>query len=170
MRNTLTSLIVLSCLLAFAPSVRADQVDNPIYQAWAKFNIGSNETLDGTVSGQGFNMTFEYQYVLSEKADDHVTLMITTTMSVMGQQHTNSRSQTIAAKVDSIKAQQIGEDKVDAAGKTWDCKVWNIPDMANQSTTVKVWAADALPGGIVKMDATTPRGNVEFLLKSYEAK
>jgi hypothetical protein len=40
-------------------------------------------------------------------------------------------------------------------------------------STMKIWVNDDVPGGCVKMEVDSPRGNgikIDYLLKSYEAK
>ncbi len=172
MRHILSLIAVCCSILALSPVARADdqQVDNPLFQIWSKYNVGSSETFDTNINTGSMQMQFEAQHVLAEKAADHVTVTITQTMQMMGQAHTTTRSQTYQAKIDAGNAQQVGEEKVDAAGKTWDCKVWELKSVEKQGDTVKVWSNDQVPGGMIKMEATLPQGTVQSLLKSYEIK
>jgi hypothetical protein len=171
MRLFLPLAIACFAVLVCGSSVRADSVDNPRYQAWAKFGVGSSETLQASISTGGMQMTAETQFQLAEKADDQVTINITTT--VMGHQSA-PRPQVISSKMDGKEINQLPNEKVDAAGKTFDCKVFEVPDpnAQAQGTTMKVWVSDDVPGGCVKMEAVSPRSNtkVTYLLESYDAK
>jgi hypothetical protein len=118
-------------------------------------------------------MDMEMTYKLVEKADDHVTLEISTTMTMMGQQHTApARQQVVKAKVDKMDAVEKGQEKVDAAGKTFDCKIWEIPDTNpnHPDARAKIWANEEVPGGLVKIEASSQRGTVTYLLKGFEVK
>ncbi|MGA3066487.1 MAG: hypothetical protein ABSF29_06525 [Tepidisphaeraceae bacterium] len=167
-----TFLASFFALLSIAAYASADQVDNPRFAAWNKFAVGSSETLDGSVSNSGFQMDFEVQFSLADKADDHLDLNVTSTVSVMGQEHSSTHQETVAAKMDAKNVQELPDESVTAAGKTFDCKVFQVPDASNQQTTMKIWSSDQVPGGLVKMEAASPRGNatITYLLKSYEAK
>jgi hypothetical protein len=172
MRFSRTLLIACCGLLALSAYAKADQIDNPRFTAWARFGVGSSETIDATVNNGGFQMEIELQFTLADKADDHVDLNVTSSVVVMGQPHSNTHQETVPAKIDSGNVQQLPNESVDAAGKTFDCKVYQIPDMRNQQAKAKIWASEQVPGGLVKMEATGPQGNatVTYLLKSYEAK
>jgi hypothetical protein len=171
MRFISSLIAVCSLMLAFNTVAKADdQVDNPVFKIWSNFNVGSDETLDATVSSGGFQMQFETNYTLAEKADDHVTLTVTTTMTMMGQTQTHSQSKNVPAKMSNNQVQQTGSETVQAAGKSWDCKIYTIPDISKPDTSAKAWVNDGVPGGIVKMEAAGPRGTMSFLLKSYDVK
>jgi hypothetical protein len=174
MRRIFALMAICGTLLAFSFVAKADQpaqVDNPLFLNWSKYNVGSSETLDANINAGSMQMQFEAQYALAEKADDHVTVNISITMNMMGQTHTSSHQQTYAAKIDQGNAQQVGEENVtDGSGKSWDCKVWEVKGMEKEGDTVKVWSNDGIPGGVVKMNATTPRGDITYLMKTYAVK
>src|SRR5208283_3295158 len=74
MRYIVSLFVACGSILAFAPAARADQVDNPLFQIWSKFNVGSSETFTTSMASGGMQMQFEAQHVLAEKASDHVTI------------------------------------------------------------------------------------------------
>jgi hypothetical protein len=170
MRLNKIGILFAAAMVLNAATVWADQVDNPRFAAWTKFAVGSSETLQGNVQSGGMSMTFSVTYTLSDKADDHVTLDVSTAMQMFGQQHTTTRSETVPSTYDSKDVQVLPDEKVDAAGKTFDCKVYQIPDSSGQGATAKIWANVGIPGGLVKMDASGPRGAISYLLQSYIAK
>ncbi len=163
----------VAMLLCGAASVRADQVDNPQYQAWAKFAVGSSETLAGEIDAQGMKIQMTTVRKLVEKADDHVTVESTTTTSVMGQDRTGPTTKIeIPAKTDAKDVIAHDNEKVEAAGKTYDCKVYETAQPTPQSdqAKAKIWVNGDIPGGLVKMEAGSARGTITYLLKSFEVK
>jgi hypothetical protein len=171
----------------------ADVVDSPRYQAWSKFKVGSSHTLSGTMNGGAVPVQTEMTQKLVELTDDHVTIETTATTTVMGRSHTMPpRSQSIPAKEEMKDVTELGNEKVDAMGKTFDCKVYEItkgppvatgrPTQPNQESggKAKIWVSPEVPGGVVKLEATGHSANpsageggtitMTYLLKSYEAK
>jgi hypothetical protein len=175
MRLTLSILAACFGLMLMNSVARADQTDNPRYQAWIKFAKGSSETLDGSMQMGQMTMTSEMTTTLADKTDDNVTLQVDTTTTVMGQPHASSQSQVVPAKADLKNVTQGADENVDAMGKTFDCKVYTVTsDNPNAAgATMKAWLNDGVPGGCVKMEVDSPRGNgikIDYILKSYEAK
>lgn len=150
------------------------QMDNPQYQAWASYGVGSSETLEGQVDGgNGQKITMESTQALKQKSDDQVTLEITVTMEMMGQKHTMPpKEQVIKAQIEKEEIEQVGEEEVAAAGKTFACKIYEGHSTNGKSSDskVKIWFSEEVPGGIVKMEAVTPHGTITSILKSFEIK
>lgn len=174
MRLNKIGMLAALALVLTAATVRADQVANPRFAHWTKFAIGSSETLQGDVQTGGMTMTFVATYTLTEKADDHVTLTVDVGMQMFGQPHNHTRTETVPSTYDSTNVQSLPDEKVDAAGKTFDCKVYQIPDSQKSGATAKIWAADGVPGGLIKLQATGVGGagssTITYLLQNYVAK
>jgi hypothetical protein len=173
---------------------RAEQIDSPRYQAWSKFKVGSSHTLSGEMNAGGMQIQSEMTQKLVEVADDHVAIETTNTTNVMGRDHTTPpRREIIPAKEDIKDAKEIGTEDVQAMGKTFTCKVWEVTDMPaapagrpgakpddqQRHSSAKIWSSTDVPGGLVKMEmkshAGGPQGQgpdltMTYLLKSYEAK
>jgi hypothetical protein len=174
---------------------RAEQIDSPRYQAWAKFKVGSSHTLSGEMNAGGMQIQTEMTEKLVEVTDDHVAVETTTTTNVMGQSHTSPpRQRTIPAKEDIKDAKEVGTEDVQAMGKTFSCKVWELADVGappagrpgpggpspdnQRKSSAKIWASPDVPGGMVKMEFQSHSGapgqgpdmNMTYLLKSYEVK
>jgi hypothetical protein len=182
--------LAMVALWVFCASVRAQDdtakmVDNPQFHAWEKFGVDSSETMSGQIqTGQPQMPTIpmEINYKLAAKAADHLTLETTSTMTVMGQSHTTPAQKTeIAPKVKDQNIQSLGSEKVEAAGRTFDCKVYEMEGKvtptspgpggaAQKPGKAKIWVSDEIPGGMVKMEVTSPRGNLTLTLKSFEKK
>jgi hypothetical protein len=150
-----------------------DQVDDPRYLAWAKFGVGSSQTLNGDMEAGQMKMTSVSVRKLVEKTDDHVTIEFSNTVTIMGQDRPSPPQKiVIHSKIDKSAYKQLDDEKVDAAGKTFDCKVYELPSASpdGQQSTGKCWINDEVPGGLVKMVVSTQRGTVTQTLASYDAK
>ncbi len=164
----------LALMLASSLSRAADQVDNPQYSAWAKYAVNSSQTLEGTMQAGSMKITQTMVRKLTEKADDHLTVEMTVTMQMMGQEHaTPPLKITVPAKTDPKSATSLANEKVEAAGKTFDCKVYEVKSDSPKGggdAKMKIWVSSDVPGGLVKMETTSTRGTVDWLLRSFEAK
>lgn len=170
--------LLLTSFSTAADQPQAEQVDNPIYKVWMKFNVGSSATLTGQFSADGMQMTSETTRKLTEKADDHVTLEVSTSMTMMGQQHqAPTRQMKVPAKINKPDIEQVGTEDVTAAGQTFHCKVYQInsldagasggPQHAEKNAKAKVWVDEDVPGGLIKMEAKNEHGTVSMVLKSF---
>lgn len=152
----------------------APMVDNPQYQAWARYEVGSSETLEGNIDGgNGQKMSMLSTHTLKEKSGDQVTIEITVTMEVMGQKHSSPpQQQVIHAKSEKQDVDEVGKEEVSAAGRSFHCTVYEAhsPNPKADDAKAKIWVSDEVPGGVVKMEATTPHGSITSLLKSFEIK
>jgi hypothetical protein len=168
--------LVVGALLSVAGLVRAEEVANPTFENWKKFAEGSNSTLSMTIEAVGQKMTSEAVSKLVKKEDDGVTIEVSSSMEIAGQKQTMPpQTQKVAPKVEKADAPtQVGEstEKVEAAGKTFDCKVYEVSKKQPNGQTVKakMWVSDDVPGGVVKMEAKSEQANVSGVLKSFEKK
>ncbi len=105
-----------AAVLAFSAIAKADSVDNPRYQAWAKFKIGSNSTYGSTISMNGMQVDMQFTWSLTALTDDQATIDVKTTVNIMGQPHTSSHPTIIPAKVNSDDLKDDGEEDVKAMG------------------------------------------------------
>ncbi len=173
MRIARTAFAVLFVMMVAAPLARAEQVDNPAYEAWAKFGVGSSETLHSSMQAGGQSMEMESTRTLKEKTDDHLVITVQATMNMMGQQHTTpERTMTIPAKTQKKDVKELGTEDVQAAGQTFSCKVFEVKGINPQEpgAFAKIWVSPEVPGGVVKMQAGSPRGTITSTLKSYDKK
>jgi len=176
-----TGLAALGFSLAIVAVAHADDDTNPRYTAWSKFKVGSSETLTASISTpQGMAINLEMNRTLKELTDEKVVLEVTTTTEVMGNKRpAQPRQETIMAKKTGDEAyKEVGHETVEAAGKSFDCKVIEAkqpvpsgPGGKTHEGKAKVWINDEIPGGLVKLEGTGMSDQtVTFLLKSYEAK
>jgi len=169
---TVASLLVL---VFVAQSARAadEPVDNPRFQRWAKFNVGSSATFTGEMGQGNFKGEMESVYKLAEKADDHVVVEITTTMTMAGNKQTMPLQKvTINAKAPKADVKELGKEDVEAAGKKYPCTMYELSNFTPQmkNAKLKAWVNDDIPGGIVKMEIKGDANTITSTLKSFEVK
>jgi hypothetical protein len=180
-RRGATAAAILFLATTASVSVAA-QIDSPTYKAWARFKVGSSETLGYTVESGGMKMEMESTSTLKEVADDQVTIALQGTMNMMGQKRTiPARTLTIPAKADQKDVKELGEENVEAAGQTFQCKVIEAkvdqpgPGGKPVHAEAKMWISPKVPGGVVKTESAShggpeTNGKVTSLLKSFDAK
>ena len=147
-------------------------VDNPQYAHWNKFNTGSASTLLTTIDMSGQKIVTETTNTLLEKNAEKVVLEVSGSMEMGGnKQIIPPQKQEIAARVEKQDIRQLAGEKMEAAGQTFDCTVYemNSPDPKQQGKA-KAWTSDKVPGGVVKIEAKTPTGTVVSTLQSFEVK
>jgi len=142
----------------------AAKIDNPEYQSWSKFGVGSmvEYTVQSEAAGTKTESTMTVTMV--EKTDDKIVLETKTKMVVAGNEMTMpAQKRDVPAKVDQPEQQaqdgpkpEEGKEDVEAAGKTLSCKTTTTVTESNgMKTTAKIWQCDDVPGGMVKMTAKT---------------
>jgi hypothetical protein len=180
-RISLAASAVAAMLFVMAASprtARADQVDNPLYAAWAKFKPGSTATIKHAMhmEGGGMNMdrTFETTSKLVEVTPEKATLNATTTAGG----RTTVHKQELASKMDSADKnlpKQIGQETITVDGKSYSCTIYDLEINEHGSVAhAKAWVASEVPGGVVKMESHVTQGEMKVTdqatLSHYEAK
>jgi hypothetical protein len=181
--------LVLSLLLS--SSLRAANLEGMRYEAWAKFKVGSSHTLSGTVDAGQMQIPSEITQKLIDVKPDHVTIEMSSKVTIMGREHVGKPQQRdIPVKDKDVQAKDLGEETVEAMGRTFQCHVYEVngkdaappppgpggrPAPADDERFAKVWVSPEVPGGLVKMEikGRRPQGQdmtVTYLLKSFEAK
>jgi hypothetical protein len=164
--------IIVICLVPASAS--AQQVNNPIFASWSAYKIGTAVTYEQTRQGADHKIIMDVTETLAEKADDHVTLVTSTTGLLDGAPiPAQAGKQTIKAKLDKIPdKKQVGTESIDVAGQKIDCKIYESTDTDTQGgqVKIKVWTSDDVPGTLVKLEATTSAGTLSMAVKHYEKK
>ncbi|MEZ6183973.1 MAG: hypothetical protein R3F62_03065 [Planctomycetota bacterium] len=172
---------VLFCLALLVPGVCFADVDNPEFQSWSKFGVGSMVEYKVQSEAAGTKTESTMTVTLVEKTDDKVVLETKTTMVVAGNEMTMpAQKRDVPAKLKEQEGQageneaQEGKDEVEAAGKTLSCKTTqSVTESNGMKTTSKVWTCDDVPGGMVKMESKTEgsvSSNTEMNLVKLETK
>jgi len=172
-------------IMALSTPLRAGQVENPEYKAWASFTVGSSSSLTLKGAGGGGYLrssggAFTNQSTLVEVDKDKVMILI-------GSPSDSNKPRPVSATMNDGIMKQAGEENVSAMGKTFKCKVYETPKITanaadgsgQKSIQTKKWICDDVPGGLVKMEIyrtnPAPDGqeyhNTEtHLLCAYEVK
>lgn len=147
----------------------AELMDNPQFEAWKKFGIGSTQTMESTVLANGQQMKMTTTQELLEKKSDEITLNISAEMEISGQKQVMPpQRQNVPAKAPNQEMNKIGNEQVTAAGETFDATVYEME--AGNGMKAKVWFSEKVPGGVVQVTMEGPQGNLKGELKKYEAK
>jgi hypothetical protein len=148
--------------------------DDPRFGAWKKFKVGSSATIAGNITMQGVEEHVEQTQTLTDVKADSVTVEDKITMTAMGNsQAMPPQSETIKAKTDKMGLKLTGEKDVEAAGKTYKCKVYEMAAKPDQLGGAKgtFYTNDDVPGGTVEMDITDKTGAVKtFKLTGCDVK
>ena len=178
-------MITLVCL---ANSVaRADGPKNEVIKHWLKFKPGSSVTMGATMAMGGMSIQTEMKNTLISVDGDKITLQTVSTTIFNGQRRENPpQTQVIDANTDQGTWDEVGKEKIEAGGKTYDCRVVEgkmtappsrggpgAPNTPPTTTKAKIWVNDDIPGGAVQMKVTTGMQGMQdivFKLISYEAK
>ena len=156
-----------------APTTAPEElIDNPQFAHWTKFNIGSSATLSTEIKTSGQTISTVSTNKLLEKDGEKVIVEISGTMNIAGQKNElPPQKQTIPAQIAKRSIKQAATEAVEAAGKTFDCKIYEmLNDPGQPDAKAKVWLSDEVPGGVVKLEAAMPQGSVTGALTGFETK
>jgi hypothetical protein len=182
MRKLTNIFVAIICSTMLADTLRAEQIDNPAYQAWAKFKPGTSVTYKtsidmkmpaGAPAMPPGAMDSTITQTLKEVRDDAVVVEVKIAggMMAMAGRGGSGTTNIIPAKVDKdqeglppnlkgeVKDVKTGEDKVDVNGKTYDAKTREMTIITTSpqamESHMKIWSAATVPGGMVKSEMTT---------------
>ena len=159
------------------------------YAVWARFKPGSSSTLSADVDMNGQKVTVTVVQTLVSVTPTEATLTITSTMNRAGMaQAPFTQKRVVPAVAGTQEPKASGTADVSAIGKTFHCQVYDMtrwtgpagphpggPARANG----KVYAADDVPGGVVKIEAAAaaPAGgaassgvSMSFLLTAMDVR
>jgi hypothetical protein len=164
-QRVLFSCLIFSLLCGLVPAIAGEMVDNPMYQHWAKFKVGSFSTLKSTMSTGGET---EMTQTLKELTPQKAVVEMKNVM-VMAGKKTEIPPQLIThpAKIEKGKASDThmpagsakvasGEETITVKSKGITCK-WVKSEISQNSmkTTTTAWINDDIPGTLVKSDSKT---------------
>lgn len=156
-------------VLVAASAARAEdppapkRIDNPTYASWAKFPVGTYVKLETKTGVEGGSMTAVHKLV--ELTADKAVIETTMTTAMAGQSFALPAQRRTEPKSIEVPAMpptgapkpevKEGTGEVTTPAGTFSCR-WAETKMVIQGTTSvsKVWQADNVPGGVVKMEAT----------------
>ena len=171
MKRTIRSVLAMSlglCLMASAARAEDEMVANPAYTSWASHKAGTLVTSEMNTSVAGQTMKTEMAQKLVELTPEKAVVEVSIKLNLPGVPAPAPQKQEIPAKVKASDAKpgklpegvkgevkETGTEKVEVAGKTYECKVTEFTGEQNGSkTTGKTWTSDKIPGTLAKMETT----------------
>ena len=175
LRSVLAAYVGL-CLLA--PAARAQSsseelVDNPGYKSWAGHKVGTAVTYDSTTDAAGQQFKMQMTQKLTELTKEKAVIEVTTKIDIAGAPPQPPQKQEVKAKVKKSEivgtgtlppgvkgeAKEKGKEKIEVAGKSYECQVWEFTGEANGvKTSGKSWTSDKIPGTLAKMESSAEVG------------
>jgi hypothetical protein len=174
----LTRAAVVMVILGLAATVaQADTAKNQVIKHWEKFKPGSSATLAATITAGNFSVQMEKKDALIEVTSDKVTIETTVSTNMGGQQRSNPPTrQTVGITSNQGDWTEVGHEKIEAAGKTFDCTVVEGKSMAPSrggpptEGNAKMWISDEVPGGIVQLKVNGAGHEIIYKLSAFEVK
>jgi hypothetical protein len=188
MRRKLALFASVCAFVLACGAVRAD--DNPAYTSWAKFKPGTSTTMAMASDAGGQTSKTETKTTLKEVTADKVVVEVAMSMEAGGQKM-DMPAQTMEYKKvmdaapatpDAPKDQpnmpkpetKTSEESVTVAAGTFKTKCTESKmKMGEMNTVSNVWTSDEVPGGMVKMEATTDgsmKSKTTSELKAFDKK
>ena len=167
---------LLTMISLFGP---LEDVDNPEFSRWGAYEPGTSVTLK--LVNETHKMVITTTTTLKSRSGKGLVLESRSSMIVAGKKIDQPAStRTVPPKIKKLEPRgeaprpKTGEEKVKVAGKEYVCTwIETTIDVPGHKTVSKVWTADAIPGGLVKMEATTTGKNpmkVAQMLVKFEVK
>lgn len=153
------TMVTVFAVLALASSAAAQQVDNPAYAAWVKFNEGSMARYTGNTKTMGMDTTIESSITLKSKSSDRVVVEIRRKVTTQGDTVEEPVvTQAIPAKVPPERApKQNGEVDLENDGKVLRCRIYERGEVLKEGINLmtRTWMSDTVPGGVVRIESKT---------------
>jgi hypothetical protein len=167
----LATVVRLCCVLVaatfLAAPALAEKIPNPAYEQWSKFKPGAFATYENETVAMGNTTKMEITMKLVELTPEKAVIETSTKMHMGGQvmemPGQKSDIPAMMEKVEMPAGQELpagetteGTATIEAAGKSFNCKtVTTVMTMGETKTRSEVWTSDEVPGGLVKLTATT---------------
>ena len=177
MRSVVAAFVGMSLLAAGATRAQSasegEMVDNPAYKSWASHKVGTAVTYDSTTDAAGQQFKMQMTQKLTELTPEKAVIEVKTKIDIAGAPDQAPQKQTINAKVKKSdivgtgtlppgvkgKATEKGKEKIDVAGKNYECQVWEFTGEANGvKTSGKSWTSEKIPGTLAKMESSAEVG------------
>jgi len=182
--KTVKSCAVAMAAVAVCTSIfAADLVDNPRYQAWAKYKAGTNVKMDMVTAAGGQNMKSVMTTTLKEVTPEKIVIEMKTSMTVPGMAAPmdNVMTMTEPAKIEKEKIKPTdpekmpnckvlgkGTEDVKIGGKTYKCDWYEVEvETQGMKVTSKMWSCNDLPDKMVKNDTKMAMGNTTMILTEF---
>jgi hypothetical protein len=143
-------------LLLGLPTARADapapaKVDNPVFTAWSKADVGTTTVLEADEDGpDGKKMHVTETDKLKEKTADGVKIE---SVSQEGDHKEPAKTVSFPAKIAAADLKLIREENIAVGDVAYKCKVYDVAGTAVGDTAdskYTIFVCDDAPGGIVR--------------------
>ena len=158
-------------------------IDNPQYQMWAKYKVGTSVTMKSTTAYGDFKSVNEMTTTLKSITKEKIVLSMATVTTAAGQETKQpAMDQSVEAKmeewVSTAKAKENPDVKTEEstgklkiAGKSLDCKVVKTTVKADGGDTVStMWMNKEIPGEMVKMETKMQGGQTSMIVTAFTVK
>ncbi len=181
--------MVKSCAVAIAAVavctsiIAADLVDNPRYQAWAKYKAGTTVKMDMTTVAGGQNVKSVMTTTLKEVTPEKAVIEMKTSMTMPGMAAPidNAMTMTEPAKIEKEKIKPTdpekmpnckvlgkGTEDVNIGARTYKCNWFEVEvEQQGMKVTSKYWMCNDLPDKMVKNDTKMAMGNTTMILTEF---
>jgi hypothetical protein len=182
-----TSLLCVSLPLpASAGGGKDEEMDNPMYIAWAGFKPGATATLTETTKYSGDTNPIpdekKVTYTLLSVSPDKVVVQaVVVERELLGTVESAPTKHTFPAKLKksylAVAAPDLdakkGEETIEWKGKEIKCKtLYGSYKKEGEAVEFKAWIDDAIPGGVVKRTRTSKQKDetvtTTITLQSYK--
>ena len=168
----------LTCGLLVSAGRAADEelVENPAYKSWSGHKAGSAVTYQSTTNVGAQNIKTEITQKLVEHTPEKAVVEVSVKIDIPGAQAPPAQKQELKAKVKKSEAtvgklpegmkgqvKEKGTEKVELAGKSYTCKVYEFTGEQNGvKTSGKSWTSEQIPGTLAKMETTANVGGQDM--------
>lgn len=129
--------------------------ENPQFESWKSFKPGSWVKHRMKMNAGGQEIESETTTTLLEQTAEKIVLEVKNKMTMGGQtMELPAQKQEVTPTADKAKQgdiKKVGDEKVEAAGKTYACTVYTTEvTESGQKMNGKLWISKDVPGGMVK--------------------
>ena len=169
MRLSVLSAVVLT--LGAGPALAQETIENAEFTSWSKFKKGTTITTKVSQTAGGMTTETTFTLTLADVAADKVVLDSSTVIKAMGMEFKQPAvkrdvPKTIALPKGTPKPPAPGTkpegtygegtETLKVGGTEVKAKWYKVKsDMGGIKSDVKMWVSEDIPGGMVKMEATT---------------
>jgi hypothetical protein len=147
---------LMATLAALLMEPALQDVDNPDYQRWASFKVGSWVKMKSEIEAGGNKMALpqELTHTLLELDDKKVVVeevLVNTLLDKDSPKQEKSKKRSYKSTTSKKEAAMEGDEEIEIAGKKMKCH-W--VELKSTTASSKTWSHPDVPGGTVRMELT----------------
>ncbi|MBF0407176.1 MAG: hypothetical protein HQM10_07475 [Candidatus Riflebacteria bacterium] len=164
------SLMVVLMVFAFACTAFAqDEIDNPMYQKWATFKVGTAAKYKQVTEAAGNKTESEIVYTLVELTPEKAVVEMSGSMVIMGNKTEMPKTKMehmakvkkiempaqVATETVEAAKPKVSEEEVEVPAGKIKCSLTETEAKVGEGAVYsKIWSSDEVPGTMVKMTST----------------